>query len=431
MKLLIKGGRILDPKNERDEIGDLLIEKGKIAQVGGAISAKDAEVIPAEKLWVTPGLIDMHVHFRQPGREYAETIASGSRAAVKGGFTAVCPMANTTPVADHRGAVEFILSEAKRAGLVHIYPIGSVTQRLQGESLSDMADLAEAGCVAFSDDGKPVWNSQVMRHALEYAAMFGLPIIAHEEDPHLFKGGAMHEGFTATCLGLQGIPSATETIMVARDIELLRLTGGKLHIAHVSSARSIELVRAAKKEGLLISCETAPHYLALVDEAVIGFDAKFKMNPPLRELSDQKALRSALKEGVIDCIASDHAPHADNEKDMEFESALFGIIGLESSLGVLMTHLIHTKQLTPLELIARMSLGPATVLNLPKGTLSIGADADVTLIDPEEKWTLKPDDFESKSRNSPFMGWSLQGRARMTIVEGRIVMKEGKIASHG
>ena len=427
MKLLIKGGRIIDPKNQRDEQGDLLVERGKIAEVGKGVSPNGAEVVKAEGLWVVPGLIDMHVHLRQPGREDEETILSGSRAAAKGGFTSVLPMANTNPVTDNRGAVEFILGEAKRVGFVNIFPVGAVTRGLKGEALSDIWELKEAGCVALSDDGKPIQNTKLMRHALEYAAMCGLPIIAHEEDPYLFEGGAMNEGYMSTVLGLPGIPPICESILVGRDIELLKLTGGKLHFAHVSNRYSLQLIRQAKKEGLSISCETAPHYFSLTDQGISSFDANFKMNPPLRGDEDREAVKQALSDGTIDCIASDHAPHSENEKDAEFDAAPFGIIGLESSLGIALTHLVHAGLLSPSDLIARMSLAPATILGLPKGSLSVGAEADITLIDPNVKWILRDDEFESKSRNSPFVGWELKGRAKMTIVGGRIVMKDGKV----
>lgn len=427
MKLLIKGGRLIDPKNGRDEEADVLVEHGKVAHVGKNLSANGAEVIQAEGLWVVPGLMDVHVHFRQPGREDEETILSGSRAAVKGGFTSVFPMANTDPVTDNRGAVEFLLSEAKRVGLVNIFPVGAVTKGQKGEILSEIGELAEAGCVALSDDGKPIQNTTLMRHALEYAAMYGLPIITHEEDPYLFEGGAMHEGYVSTVLGMRGIPAACESILVARDIELLRLTGGRIHFAHVSCASSIALIRQAKKEGLKVSCETAPHYFSLSDQSVSSFDPNFKMNPPLRGEGDREAVTSALADGTIDCIASDHAPHAENEKDAEFDAAPFGIIGLESALGVALTYLVHTGKMSPSDLVARMSSMPATLFGLKKGALSVGMDADITLIHPEEKWILRSEDFESKSRNSPFIGWELEGRAKMTVVGGRVVMKDGKI----
>jgi len=428
MKFLIKGGRVIDPKNKRDEQTDLLVEKGKVAEIGKHLSANGAEIIQAGGLWVVPGLIDMHVHLRQPGREDEETILSGSRAAVKGGFTSVLPMANTDPVTDHRGAVEFILSEAKRVGLVNIFPVGSVTKGQKGEILSDIAELTKAGCIALSDDGRPIYNTKLMRHALEYSTMFGLPIITHEEDPHLFEGGVMHEGYMSTTLGLHGIPSVCESIMVGRDIELLKFTGGKIHFAHISSSRSIELIREAKKQGLNLSCETAPHYFSLTDESVSTFDANFKMNPPLRSNEDVEAVKKALSDGTIDCIASDHAPHAENEKDAEFDGAPFGIIGLESSLGISLTHLVHSGLLSPATLITRMSLAPAAILGLQKGALSIGMDADITLIDPEKKWILRREEFESKSSNSPFIGWELKGRAKMTMVGGRVVMNDGKIS---
>ena len=427
MKLLFKGGRVIDPKNKRDEKADLLVEGGKIAQIGKGIASNGAKVIDADGLWVVPGLIDMHVHFREPGREDKETILTGSRAAAKGGFTSVVPMANTEPVVDHRGSVEYLLAEADRVGLVNIFPVGAVTKGLKGEELSDIGELADAGGVALSDDGKPIYHTKLMRHALEYASMFGLPIIAHEQDPFLFEGGVMHEGYISTVLGLQGIPGACESIMVSRDIELVRWVGGKLHFAHISTARSLALIQEAKRSALPVTCETAPHYFSLTDQSISRFDANFKMNPPLRGSDDMEAVRRALKEGVIDCIATDHAPHTEQEKDVEFDSAPFGVVGLETALGLCLTRLVHTGLLTPLELVARMSLGPATILNLPKGALSVGMDADLTVIDPETKWMVRAEEFESKSKNSPFLGLELSGRAQMTVVGGRIVMKEGKI----
>ena len=426
MKFLFKGGRVIDPKNKRDERVDLLVDRGKIAQVGKTLSANGAVVVDSDGLWIVPGLIDMHVHFRQPGREDKETILSGSRAAVKGGFTSVLPMANTEPVVDNRGAVEFLLAEAKRVNLVNVFPVAAVTKALRGEELSEIGELAGAGCVALSDDGKPIHNAKLMRHALEYASMFGLPIIAHEQDPTLFEGGVMHEGYTSTVLGLRGIPSACESVMVARDIELLKFVGGKIHIAHVSTARSIALIREAKRQGLPVTCETAPHYFSLTDQSISRFDANFKVNPPLRSEEDVEVIKTALKDGTIDCIATDHAPHTEQEKDVEFDGAPFGMIGLESSLGLCLS-LVHAGVLTPTELVTRMSLAPATILGLPKGTLSVGMDADITVIDPGATWTVRSEAFESKSKNSPFVGWTLTGRAKLTMVGGRVVMRDGKI----
>ena len=369
----------------------------------------------------------MHVHFRQPGREDKETIESGSRAAAKGGFTSVCPMANTNPVMDNRGAVEFVLKEAERVSLVRIYPVGAVTQGQKGEELAELGELYESGCVAFSDDGQPIQNSSMMRMALEYAGMYGLPIIVHAQDPFLFSGGVMNEGFVSTVLGLPGIPPECESIMVARDIELARLTKGRVHFAHISTERSLELIAGAKARGLMVTCETAPHYFALSDETLSRFDANFKMNPPLRSQEDIASVKRFLKEGVIDCIATDHAPHTEQEKDVELDVASFGITGLETALGLSLTLLVHTGLLKPTELIHRMSVAPSRLLGLSKGSLTVGADADITVIDPKEKWEVKAEEFESKSRNSPFIGWELQGRARMTMVGGKIVMRDGRI----
>ena len=427
MKMLLKGGTLIDPASHREGQTDLLIDKGKVAGVGKDLSANGAKVVEVDGLWVTPGLIDMHVHFRQPGREDKETIESGSRAATKGGFTSVCPMANTEPVVDHRGLVEFILQEAQRVSLVRIYPIGAVTKGQKGEELAELGELYESGCVAFSDDGHPIQSSLVMRRALEYTGMYGLPIIVHAQDAPLFSEGVMNEGYMSTVLGLRGIPPECESIMVARDIELARLTKGRVHFAHVSTTRSLELISEAKRGKLLITCETAPHYFALTDQSLASFDANFKMNPPLRAEADVASVKRFLKEGTIDCIATDHAPHTEQEKDVELDAASFGIVGLETALGLGLTFLVQPGLLTIGELVARMSVAPSRILGLSKGSLAVGADADITVIDPKEKWTVRAEEFESKSKNSPFIGWELQGRAKMTIVAGKMVMRDERI----
>lgn len=427
MKMLLKGGLFIDPANHREGQTDLLIEKGKVAAVGKGLSANGAKVFELDGLWVVPGLIDMHVHLRQPGREDKETIESGSRAAAKGGFTSVCPMANTDPIVDNRGTVEFILKEAERVSLVRIYPVGAVTKGLKGEELAELGELYESGCVAFSDDGHPIQNSLVMRRALEYAGMYGLPIIVHAQDESLFSEGVMNEGYMSTVLGLRGIPPECESIMVARDIELARLTKGRIHFAHVSSTRSLELISEAKERKLPVTCETAPHYFALSDKALASFDTNFKMNPPLRSEADVASVKRFLKEGTIDCIATDHAPHTEQDKDVELDAASFGITGLETALGLGLTLLVQPGLLTPSELVTRMSIAPSRILGLGKGTLAVGSDADITVIDPKEKWTVRAEEFESKSKNSPFIGWELTGRARMTIVGGKMVMRDGKI----
>lgn len=423
MKILIKNGHVVDPANKVDSELDILIEDSNIAEVGKNIKASAAEIIDAKGKIVAPGLVDIHSHLREPGREDEETLLTASKAAVKGGFTSVCAMPNTTPPCDNQGVVGFIMSEGKRIGLCNIYVIGTITKGRKGEELSEIGELKTAGVVALSDDGSSVDNSEIMRRALEYAGMFDLPIIAHCEDKLLSKDGVMNEGFISTVLGLRGIPSISESTRVARELELCAMTGGRLHVAHVSTKRSVELIRDAKKRKINVTCETCPHYFALTDEDVkkSGFDTNAKMNPPLRTREDSEAIKEAIKDGSIDCIATDHAPHTEDEKDTDFDSAPFGIIGLETALSLAIMELVDTKVLGWTGLIERMSLNPARILGLNKGTLSTDSVADIVIIDPVKTWQVKKETLESKSKNTPFLGKTLKGVVVATITGGNVV----------
>jgi len=426
--LLIKGGRIVDPATGIDQVADLLVKNGlveRISQPGERLDSKAQEVISAQGKVVVPGLIDIHTHLREPGREDEETIVSGSLAAVAGGFTAVACMANTYPPIDSQEGVRFVLEKAKQANC-HIYPIAAVTKGLKGEELTEVADLVKSGTVAISDDGNPVTRSQIMRRALEYSKIFDIPVISHCEDRDLSSGGVINESYTSTLLGLGGIPSISEEIMVARDIHLAQFTQGRLHLAHLSTAGSIALVREAKGKGIRVTAEVTPHHLILSDELIRqSFDPNLKMNPPLREKKDIEALREGLADGTIDCIVTDHAPHSPEEKDVEFDAAPFGIIGLETSLGLILTELYHKGVLGLKDIISLMSTNPAQILGLKGGSLKVGDPADITIIDLEKEWKVKPSQFKSKSRNTPFGGWILKGKAIATIVGGEIVYREG------
>jgi dihydroorotase len=425
MKLLLTGGRILDPSRDIDLKADLLIEDGAVARIGKGRSKpdKDTEIVDVAGRVVVPGLIDIHTHLREPGHEYKESVLSGSEAAVAGGFTAVACMPNTKPVNDSRSVTEFILRQARIAGLARIYPIAAISMGSEGAVLSEFSDLRKAGAVGFSDDGKPVAGSHLMRIALEYAHQFGLPVISHCEDLQLSKGGLMHEGPVSAQLGLPGIPSIAEEIMISRDIAIAEYTGTAVHICHVSSAGSVEIIRKAKAKGVKVTAETAPHYLFLTDESLRDFDTNKKVNPPIGGRADAQALREGLRDGTIDAIASDHAPQSSVEKDVEFEFAANGIIGMETSLGLCL-RLVDEGVLTLPQLIQKMSCAPAAILKVPGGTLEQGAPADITVIDPERKWTVNVDAFKSKSRNCPFNGWELKGKAVMTIVGGEIKYRE-------
>ena len=418
--LLLKGGRVIDPSRGLDQVADLLVQDGKIAAVGAGIGAPEgAEVRSVAGMVVAPGLVDVHVHLREPGNEDEETVASGTRAAVAGGFTAVCAMPNTDPVTDNQAAVGFIVRQSVRAASARVYPIGAVSVGQKGERLAEFGEMVGAGAVAVSDDGRPVASGHLMRTALEYARTFGIPVADHCEDPSLSAGGVMHEGLVAARLGLKGMPAAAEEIMVARDCLLAELTGGHVHLCHMSTRGSVELIRRAKERGVPVTAEVTPHHLTLTDHACEGYDTQAKMNPPLREAADVAALRAALKEGVLDCIASDHAPHAYDEKEAAFDDAPFGIVGLETAFAVAYTELVQGGILTLPALLARMSTEPARIFHLPGGTLAPGAPADVAVLDPAAQWTVDPTAFRSKSRNSPFAGRALAGRAVLTIVAGK------------
>ncbi len=420
MNILIKNGHIIDPANKIDEKLDILVSGSKIARLGkpGLLPANGAQVIDAAGKLVVPGLIDMHVHLREPGFEYKETIKTGAEAAKAGGFTSVCCMPNTNPVNDNGAVTEFILAQARNAP-ARVYPIGAITKDSKGEELAEMGELRTAGCVAVSDDGRPVMNAAVMRRAMEYSKIFDLALISHCEDSTLSNKGVMNEGFVSTELGLRGIPRAAEEVVVARDLSLAELTGCRLHIAHVSTAGSVRLVREAKARGIRVTAETCPHYFSLTEEVVRGYNTMAKMNPPLRTADDVAAVKQGLKDGAVDVIATDHAPHALDEKTGEFDYAPFGIVGLETALG-LTFKLVNEGILSLADALCKLSLNPATVLRLSKGTLSVGAEADITIIDPDIEWTVDSSQFKSKSKNTPFNGWKLKGRAVQTIVGGRI-----------
>jgi len=422
--LLLRGGRVVDPANGVDAVQDVLIEDAAIKRVGVKLKAPEgAEIVDATGKIVCPGFIDIHVHLREPGEEYKETVATGTRAAAAGGFTAVCCMANTHPVNDNGAVTDYILAKAKSEGAVRVYPIGAVSRGLKGEELSEMAELADAGCVAFSDDGKPVMNASLYRHAMEYALPFGTPVISHAEDAHLSNGTSMNEGVVSTELGVPGAPAAAEDVMVARDILLAELTGAHVHIAHLSTAGAVRLVRDGKARGVRVTAEVTPHHLVLTEEAIRTFDPNMKMAPPLRTKRDLEALVEGLLDGTIDCIATDHAPHALSEKEGEFDLAAFGIVGLETAVAVLLDRLVRAGTVPLVTLVARMSGDPARLLNLPGGRLTVGAPADVTILDLEAEHVVEPARFRSRSRNTPFGGLSLRGAPWMTIVGGKIVSR--------
>lgn len=417
-KRLIKGGRIIDPASGVDLVGDLLIEGGKVARLERSITARDAEVIDATGLIVSPGLIDIHVHFREPGNEGAETIETGSAAAVAGGFTSVACMPNTTPALDDEAAIEFVCRQASRANLCNVYPIGAVTKGRRGEELAEMGQMVRAGAVGFSDDGCGVASTGVMYRALQYVKMFNRPILQHCEDPALVGGGVMNGGKTAVRLGLPGMNPIAEDLMIQRDLTLVEQTRARYHVCHVSTAAAVDLVRQAKAAGLPVTCEVCPHHLLLTDEACSSYDTNYKMNPPLRTLKDIEACRRGVADGTIDCLVTDHAPHAIQDKELEFLDAPFGIIGMETAIPLYIKALIEPGLIDWPMLIDRLTAGPARVLSLNKGKLAPGSDADVTLIDPEAEWMIDVRQFRSKSRNCPFDGWKVRGRAVMTVVGG-------------
>jgi len=423
MTLVIKNGRVIDPVNSLDEPKDILVHKGMIKAIEspGSISFDAGEkpsVIDAKGCVVCPGLIDMHVHFREPGFEYKETITSGCQSAAAGGFTSVAVMPNTNPVNDTRAVTEHILALARTEGIINVYPIAAITQKLEGERLSEMADLKNAGAIAFSDDGRPVMNNELMRRAFEYSKMFELPLIQHSEMLDLTEGGCMNEGMVSTELGLKGMPAEAEDIMVYRDIALLEKTGGRLHVAHISSKNSVDLVRQAKSKGLPVTCEVAPHHFTLTDEAVRGYDTNTKMSPPLRAIEDVEAIKEGLRDGTIDIIATDHAPHDITDKQVEYQNACFGIVGLETALP-LSLKLVDEKILSMGDVIKKLTSTPADIFNLKAGNLSLGNEADILIFNPSLEYCIDISKFHSKSKNSPFDGWKVKGKVLHTLVKGK------------
>lgn len=427
MKLLLKGGRVVDPAQNINETADILIENGKIAAIGADLSTDGAEIINMAGKYVVPGLIDMHVHLREPGLEYKEDIYTGTRAAALGGFTSIACMPNTKPVIDNITGVDYIKGRARDVGVVNVYPIGAITKGSEGQELAEIGDMVQGGAVAISDDGKPVSNAQVMRLALTYAKMFGIPVIAHSEDPDLAEGGQMHEGFVSTVLGLKGIPAVAEEIMIARDCMLAEYTGGRLHVAHVSTAGAVDIIRQAKARGVNVTAEVTPHHLTLTDEIVRSFDSSTKVNPPLRTMTDIEALTAGLADGTIDVIATDHAPHAFEDKDVEYKYAPFGISGLETAVGLILQALVQGGTMSLPEVVKALTLRPAQILGIDKGTLQVGKDADITVLDLEQEWTIEPAKFISKGKNSPYSGLRVKGQVVATIVAGEFVMQEGRL----
>ncbi len=424
-RLLLKGGRVVDPSRDIDGALDVLLADGKVEKLGKQLAARGASLIDADGLVVCPGFIDIHTHLREPGREDKETIASGTRAAAAGGFTAVCAMPNTDPVNDTAGITRAIVEKARAEGATRVYPIGAITRGQKGEELAEFGDLQEAGCVALSDDGKPVASARMMRRALEYAKSFGLVLIDHCEEPTLAEQACMNEGPVATFLGLRGAPAAGEAIMVERDVLLAELTGGKVHIAHLSAGASLDAVRRGKARGVKVTAEVTPHHLFLTDEAVreTGYDTNTKMNPPLRSESDRVAVVEGLRDGTIDCIATDHAPHSVDDKHVEYDQAAFGIIGLETAVALCLDRLVGTGLVSLPQLVALFSTNPARVLGLPGGTLAPGSPADLTLLDLSKRRTVEAARFASRSRNTPFEGLALRGWPAFTIVAGRVAWK--------
>lgn len=420
--LLITGGRLIDPSQKLDAVGDLLLVDGKVAQVGGSIAAPaGAQTFDAAGLVVAPGMIDVHVHLREPGREDVETVASGAQAAAAGGFTAVCAMPNTKPVTDNQATVGFVKRQGEAAGFARVYPYGAISVGQRGETLAEFGEMVAAGAVAFSDDGKPVENSHLMRTALEYAMTFGVPVVEHCEVMSLAQGGSMNEGIVSARLGLKGIPAEAEEIDVIRCILLAKRTGGHVHLCHLSTKGSVDLVRWGKAQGVNVTSEVCSHHISLTEDAVEGYDTNAKMNPPLRTKVDVDALQQGLKDGTIDLLVTDHAPHHYDEKEREFADAPNGIVGLETALGVNITYLVEPGILSLNELVLRMSCLPAQIFHLPGGTLKVGSIADVTVFDPRKQWVVDPKSFKSKGRNTPYGGQQLTGQAICTVVGGKIV----------
>ncbi len=425
-RLLIRNARVIDPASRLDRVADILIEGDRVAAVGPALERAGAEEFDATGLVAAPGFIDLHVHLREPGFEHAETIESGSRAAAAGGFTSICPMPNTAPVNDSATVTRYIIERARHHAVVNVFPIGAISQNSAGEQLADIGSMKQSGVVAISDDGRPVMNSRLMRRAMELARAFHLPVIDHCEDLNLSAGGDMHEGAESVRRGLRGIPSSAEDVMVARDILLADLTGARLHVAHISTRASVGMVAEAKARGLAVSCEATPHHFALSAADSIPYDSNFKMKPPLRSTCDVEAVAAGIVAGTVDAIATDHAPHAGSEKMQEFELCPFGILGLETALAVTLERLVHAGRISLVRLVELFTTGPARVLGLDRGRLAPGAAADVTLFDPELRWTYDVNRSFSKSRNSPFDGRSFRGGPVATIVAGSFAWRRDR-----
>ncbi len=420
--LLIRGGRVVDPSQGVDEVLDLLLVNGAVSALSKNVGpAAEAREIDATGLVVTPGLIDPHVHLREPGQEHKETIASGARAAAAGGITSVCAMPNTDPPIDDPATVGFVVAEGRRVGAARVYPMGTISVGMAGEALTEFGEMVEAGAVAVTDDGHPVMDSGLMRLALEYAQAFGIPVVDHPEDLSLSRDGSMNEGLVSSRLGLKGKPNASEDIHIVRDILLAELTGGRIHLQHVSTRHGVEAIRRAKGQGVQVTAEAAPHHLLLTDEAVDGYRTEAKMNPPLRSPEDRDAVRQGLLDGTLDMVATDHAPHHYDEKEAAFDDAPDGVVGVETSLGLIHTHFVEKGLMDLGTMVERMSLAPARVFNLPGGTLKVGGPGDVTVFDPQAEWVVDPKLFLSKSRNTPFAGWKLKGKPRYTVVGGVVV----------
>ena len=424
MSLLLRGGRVVDPSQDLDRRADLLIEDGRVAGVGNLPASRSVEAIDVAGCVVTPGFVDMHVHLREPGREDKETILTGSRAAAAGGFTSIVCMPNTTPVNDNAAITRFILERAAAAGLVNVFPTGAITVGSRGEQLAEIGEMRSAGVVAITDDGRPVQNSQVMRRAMEYARIFDIPVMDHCEDLFLAAGGCMNEGKASTRLGLRGMSRAAEELHVVRDIILSRITGARVHILHISTRESLDQVRVAKSQGIRVTCEVLPHHFTLTDEDIENFDTDFKMMPPLRERADVEAMLEGLADGSIDCLATDHAPHTRLDKEEPFEEAASGVVGMETAIPLCWEHLVRAGVVPVSRLVELFSLNPSRILKLGKGTLAEGADADVTVIDPDRRQVVDPSGFRSKGRNCPFRGWELRGAPVLTVVGGRVVHRQ-------
>lgn len=420
--ILLRGGHIIDPSQRMGRVFDVLLAEGRVARIGENLEAPEgADVHDVENMIVCPGLIDVHVHLREPGGEHKETIATGARAAAAGGFTAVCAMPNTDPPTDDPASVGYVRAQGLRAGSARVYPVGAISIGQKGERLTEMGEMIDAGAVGFTDDGRPVSDAGLMRLALDYAQAFGVPIANHCEEKTLSRGGSMNEGTVSSRLGLTGIPNAAEDVMIARDLLLAELTGGRLHIQHVSTRMGVELIRQAKARGVQVTAEATPHHLTLTDAAADGYRTEAKVNPPLRSELDREAVIAGMLDGTLDVIATDHAPHHYDEKEQAFEDAPFGLVGLETALGLVLTHFVHTGKLSYAEMVERMSVAPARAFSLPGGSMKEGVPADVTVFDPNEEWVVDPKMFLSKSRNTPFAGWKLKGRAVLTIVDGKAV----------